>query len=430
MNNNTTTNNTTTNFDTLYGIDKKGKYKKWDIYVQNFETYSEFVYSYGYIDGKQVVCKQKIEKGKNIGKKNETTHYEQAILEAKSKWNKKKDLEGYSITIDSQNEQKNSMTKNDDIKQKNSMTKNDGIKQKNSMTNKSTQILHETIYPMLAHDYKKNINKLSYPCYIQPKLDGYRMIYNSYTKKCTSRQGKEFDIIKNTDLYKELLQLNENIILDGELYVHNGIFENLGILRKKKLSNNDIDKLNEIEYHIYDIVNTDLQYELRLNELQNLFKKHDFKKLKIVETIKVNREKEIKFNHDNFISNNYEGSILRNITGLYKLKFRSTDLLKYKDFEDNEYKIVDFTFEKNTSEVNEDLIVWICENENGDTFKVRPKGTHEERKMLFKECNKNFNKFKNRNLYVKYFELTDNNIPRFATTKTDTYISYIRDTIE
>lgn len=403
-------------FDTLYGIDKKDKCKQWDIYVEDFGHYTELVYSYGYIDGKKVICKQVIEKGKNIGKKNETSHYEQALLEAKSKWNKKKDLEGYSTDL-------NLIKNNLNDKKIANDNKNKTVKNDNKIT--------ETIYPMLAQDYKKHNAKLKFPCYIQPKLDGYRMIYNFNTQKCTSRQGKEFDIIKNTELYNELQAINDNnIILDGELYIHNGIFENLGILRKKKLSEEDKTKLNEIEYHIYDIIDLSLKYKERNNVLKSLFDKYKFKKIKLVKSIEINSENEIKQAHDNFINENYEGSILRNSDGLYKIKFRSTDLLKYKDFEDNEYKIVNYTFEKNTSDVGEDLIVWICETENGDIFKVRPKGTHEERKMLYKECLDNFDKFKNRKLYVKYFELTENNIPRFPTTKTETYTSYLRDIIE
>lgn len=419
-------------FDTLYGIDKKDKIKQWDIYVEDFGHYTELVYSYGYIDGKKVICKQIIEKGKNIGKKNETSHYEQAVLEAKSKWNKKKDLEGYSTNL---NEVKN---KNDNTIKDNTINNNtikENTIKENTIKDKDNIIKHNTIYPMLAHDYKKHANKLKFPCYIQPKLDGYRMIYNNFTKKCTSRQGKEFDVIKNTELFSELQSINlqeqiNDIILDGELYVHNGIFENLGILRKKKLSDEDKIKLNTIEYHVYDIINPNLKYYERYNLLKSIFEKNTFKKLKFVESIEIKSENDIKNVHDRFIDKNYEGSILRNSNGLYKIKFRSTDLLKYKDFEDNEYKIVDYTFEKNTSDVGENLIVWICETENGDIFRVRPKGTHEERKMLYKKCVNNFDQFKNRKLYVKYFELTDNNIPRFPTTKTESYTSYIRDTIE
>ena len=86
----------------------------------------------------------------------------------------------------------------------------------------------------------------------------------------------------------------------------------------------------------------------------------------------------------------------------------------------------DFTFEKDTSKNDENLIVWICKTESGDTFNIRPKGTREERQDLYKRGNQ----FIGRRLHVKYFELTESNIPRFPTTKSDSYTSYIRDVVE
>ena len=159
---------------------------------------------------------QTINTGKNIGKKNETTHYEQAISEAKSKW-KKKSEQGYSTTkITNNNTNETKITNNTDDA-------------------KITNVENIVTFPMLAQDYHKQKSKLSYPAYIQPKLDGYRMLYNSKTQYCNSRQGKEFGIIRQTDLYKELTKINgDGIILDGELYLHNGIFEHLGIFHLLK----------------------------------------------------------------------------------------------------------------------------------------------------------------------------------------------------
>jgi hypothetical protein len=56
----------------------------------------------------------------------------------------------------------------------------------------------------------------------------------------------------------------------------------------------------------------------------------------------------------------------------------------------------------------------------------RPKGTREERKELYKRGSQ----FIGRKLQVKYFELTEAGIPRFPTTKSESYTTYIRDTIE
>ena len=402
-------------FQPLYGIDIKNKIKEWKISVTNMGGYSTMVYSYGYINGKKVECSQNIDKGKNLGKKNATTHYEQAISNAKSKWNQKID-EGYSIDFNSiENKLKCSV----DIEVIETVL--------------AETVLVETVFPMLAQDYFKHKSKLQWPCFIQPKLDGYRMIYNNLDKSCMSRQGKSFDIIKQTLLYTELQNLfpqSNNLILDGELYLHGGVFEHLGILRKKKLTNNDIEKLQQIEYHVYDIVDKSKSFKQRYEFLKNMLSEKKVTKIKLVQTFEIKNEKELECKHKRFIDDNYEGSILRNTNGKYKCKARSCDLLKYKDFEDAEFPIIDYTFEIDTTETNKNLVVWICETPNKTSFNIRPKGTKEERQQLFKECEENFDKYKGRNLYVKYFELTENNVPRFPTTKTNSYTSYIRDIVE
>jgi ATP-dependent DNA ligase len=392
-------------FDTLYGKDVNGKVKEWNIKVIKNEDHSLIEVLFGYQNGKMTPKLQRIDVGKNIGKKNETSHYQQALLEAQSKW-KKKSESGYLVLT----------SKKDNV----SDTKELGITT-NTTNNTTTNII---TFPMLANDFNKHKQKLIYPAYIQPKLDGYRMSYNSKTKFCNSRQGKEFDIVRKTDLYKELVDITENIILDGELYIHNGVFEHLGMLRKKKLSNDDIQKLNEIEYHVYDIIDSEKTYEQRYEFLLDFFSKNHFVKIKLVETKIIHSESELKIQHLNFVKNNYEGSIVRNKNGMYRCKARSSDLLKYKDFIDYEFEIIDFTSEKDNN--NNNLIVWVCQTKSLLHFNVRPKGTREERIELYSKASE----FIGKKLYVKFFELTEAGIPRFPTTKTDSYTTYIRNVIE
>jgi len=401
-------------FETLYGYDVKGKMKSWSIIVTDNGDHSVIKTDFGYVNGKMTTSLQTINTGKNIGKKNETTHYEQAISEAKSKW-KKKSEQGYSTNATNNNATNNNATNNNATN-----TEND------------TDDTNIVTFPMLAQDYHKQKSKLVYPAYIQPKLDGYRMLYNSKTQYCNSRQGKEFGIIRQTDLYKELTKITGEFVLDGELYLHNGIFEHLGILRKKKLSKDDIQKINQIEYHVYDIVLPETCYEQRYQILIGLFEKLDSQKIKLVLTKVIFSEQELKNSHLEFIKDNYEGSIVRNKAGKYRCKARSSDLLKYKDFEDAEFKIVDFTFEKDTSKDNENLVVWICEIESstsvqqGTRFNIRPKGTRQERQELYKRGSEFIGKL----LQVKYFELTENQVPRFPTTKSESYTTYIRNIVE
>lgn len=391
------------NFDTLYGKSKDNKIKTWKISVECYDQYSDIVTLYG--SGRKIETRRRITSGKNLNKLNATTHYQQAILEATSKWNKKTTLEKYSTN-------------------QNEFLDANVSKHENRIA-----------FPMLAQDFSKHKKKINYPCFLQPKLDGYRMIYNTTSKSITTRQGKEFNIVKQTSkLYKELCSLPEGYILDGELYVHNSnevSFENLGVLRKtKSLTQQDKINLDKIEYHVYDIVDISLPYNTRKNIIEMLLKPHNPEMIKIVKTIEVQNEEDIQKFHDQFVNlEGYEGTIIRNNNGMYKEKYRSYDLLKFKDFMDSEFEIVDYTFEKDTSGEDKNLIVWIIQIKDSILCKVRPKGTKEQRQELYAQCQHDFSQFKGKKLWTKFFEYTSDGNLRFPTTKTTDVSSYIRNDI-
>jgi len=361
-------------FEPLYATDKNGKTKEWNIRVDNHNTHSKIVYSYGYIDGKKTIYELEISKGKNIGKKNETTHYQQALTDAESRWKKKMTIDGYSP-----------------------------FKNKDESSEVS-----ESLSPMLAHDYNKHSKKVEFPCFIQPKLDGYRMVYNSKDKKMYSRNGKEYSILQGTNLHEELGRINVN--LDGELYIHNNLkFEDYGVLRKKKLSKEDEKVLENMEYHVYDVI-IEEDYHQRHKILSMITVHTDL--IKLVPTYMCNNKEDIETYHSRFISEGYEGSMIRNYNGLYMQKYRSYNLLKYKNFDDAEYKIIDYTYENDVLGKNDKVIVWICKTREGKTFNVPSKGTREERNKLYEDGKEYIGKM----LSVQYFGLTNDGIPRFPKT--------------
>jgi len=73
---------------------------------------------------------------------------------------------------------------------------------------------------------------------------------------------------------------------------------------------------------------------------------------------------------------------------------------------DKEYKITGFTTGVGRFEGS---VVWVCETEDGKLFRVVPQGTMEERQESYKNADKHIGE----HLKVKFFELTDDNIPRF-----------------
>ena len=74
---------------TLYGIDSKGNIKVWKGSVTDEGDQSVIEYQFGLELGKKQVQTKTITDGKNIGRSNETTPYEQAVKELKSKKIKK-----------------------------------------------------------------------------------------------------------------------------------------------------------------------------------------------------------------------------------------------------------------------------------------------------------------------------------------------------
>jgi hypothetical protein len=403
-----------TKFQPLFGKSKDGKCKNWEIRVEKYKDYSEIVTLYGYVN--KIETRVRVSKGKNIGKSNETTHYQQAISDATSKWNKKKDIEKYVLKME-------------DLKSEN----NEKVEGESKETKQSVN--DEPVLPMLAQEFQKQKKKVKYPCYMQPKLDGYRMIYDSTNKRMTTRQGKDFTIVKESGLLlEELYQIPKGWILDGELYVHTDLsFEDLGVLRKTKgLTFEEKEKLGKVEYFVYDCIrgdniNDSTSFEKRWQQLQWL--KNKFQKIKLVDTFTVENENEILKTHQLCVQDGFEGSMIRNKEGRYLEKNRSYDLLKYKDFKDAEFEIVNYTNEVDTSGDDKNLVVWIVKIKPDLLCKVRPKGNKEQRQQIYQECETKFDKYRGRKLWVKFFDYTSDGNLRFPTTKTNDVESYIRDEI-
>ena len=348
-------------FDVLYGNSKNNKVKRWAISVNTTDEESYIIVEHGYIDGAMITNTTTITKGKNIGKVNETTHLEQALSEAASKWSKKK-FQGYS---------------------------EDNNKKK------------DIILPMLALDYNKYSKNIEFPSFIQPKLDGVRCIF--YKNDLVSRTGKVFTGLRH--ILEELQDLD--LVLDGELYSYSLPFQQLvGLVRKETLTDTCKSNIKKIIFIIYDVVVDDKNYKERYDILSKFFKTKGLQYTKFLDTCIAKDHNDINRNLVKYINKGYEGAIIRNFKGLYIKNARSKDLQKYKKFKDNEFDIIGGV---DGVGVEEGLIIWICVTQENKRFNVRPKGTHEERRELFK----NKDRYIGKKLIVKYFELTDDNVPRF-----------------
>ncbi len=365
-------------FPTLFGESAHGKRKVWQIRVEARGDHGVVVTEHGYEGNKMTSNERVIEKGKNIGRANATTALQQAISEAQSTWNKKRDA-GYTTGLDFE----------EPISADECVAESVGTRQ-------------ISVLPMLAHDYNKRGKSIVFPCFAQKKLDGVRCVASG--RGLFSRNGKGFPHLGF--IQSEIAALGGEYLLDGELYSDTLSFQEIvGLVKKEKLRAQDAAKLQQIHLCVYDLVDTERTNEERLGVLQSLLKTPTAH-LRLLETEECRSKEDVKTLHARFVSEGYEGLMLRNKAAKYRVGQRSADLQKYKEFEDAEYPVLGF---KEGEGLEKGCVIWICRTTKGQEFAVRPRGTHEERAALFAEGTKYIGKF----LTVRYQELTTDGIPRF-----------------
>ena len=352
-----------TKLETLYHQGKTGAIVQWNIWTENADICTE----YGQIGGKMQTSR-KTATPKNVGRANATTADEQAILEAKAMHKKRLDAK-YSLTIE-------------DAKK-------------------------EVFLPMLAASFDKRKDKVTYPVDVQPKLDGVRCLayWDGDSVKLMSRGGKQWNCCQH--IIDELEQvLPKDWVLDGELYIHGSTFQEITKLVKKLRP----ESVN-VQFHVYDVPRAgnwcgNGGWDNRKNVLDYFADHGHCKSVKVVESHYATCEEDVYKLQSQFLEDGYEGAIVREMDGEYKFGYRSNKLLKVKNFMDKEYLIAGFTTGVGRFD---GCIVWVCMTEDGQSFKVVPQGTMEERQETYQNADKHIGDW----LKVKFFELTDDGIPRF-----------------
>jgi len=351
----------------LYGKSRNGKDKIWKIKVINREFNSEIHVEHGYLDGKKTKSCKVISIGKNIGKKNETTHFEQSILEAKSAWKKKID----------KNYQEGEYQEDEAVK-----------------------------LPTLALEYSKRGHEIKVPCYAQPKLNGVRCMAVRDAEgeiKLYSRLGKEWKVLDHIiEELKKFMYFDE--IFDGELYIHGWSFQKIISAVKRDEAKEDT---LSMQYHIYDIAMEDLDFIDRVGIIYEKINNEN-NIIKRVSTKRINSKEEIYEYHDLIKEDGYEGIMLRNLEGGYQFQYRSKNLQKLKSFLDKELKIIGG---KEGNGKSEGQCIFICEvnKEEGKTVDVRCVGKDSVRREQWDNLEQYIGKW----LKVKYQEESENGIPIF-----------------
>lgn len=350
--------------ETIYKATKGGKVQEWTIEVvkNRYRTIS------GQTDGKKVVSEWTEVYGKNEGKANATTDNEQALKEAEAK--RKLKLErGYFENIKNINKK-------------------------------------QYFEPMLAAKWEDYKDKVTYPIYSQPKLDGIRCIVT--VDGMFSRNGKE--ILSAPHIRESLQPLfdeNPDLIFDGELYADkfaNDFNKIVSLVKKTKPTAEDLkESAKNIDYWIYDLPSVDDVFTTRYGV--NLCALRLPKCCLIVPTHTVKNENEVMERYGQYVEAGYEGQMLR-LNGMYENK-RSKNLLKHKSFIDEEYTILDICEGEGNRAGTAGYMVF--ETTEGKRFKSNVKGTWEETAEMLK----NKKKLIGKEATIKYFNLTPDGIPRF-----------------
>jgi len=373
----------TKKFPRMYALTKLGNVKWYEIEVIPKDFLPR-------IKGAQMICRKatsltaKVQtdvhdykEGKNIGRSNETTPFQQAVSEAESSMSKLRD-EGYTETMP----------------------------EKGAVHNTDAQGAPK---PMLAQKFPERKDKITYPVLVQPKLDGCRALCRIVNGEVvfTSRNGKVINTLGHIE--NDVKASLSDGVLDGELYIHKESFQT--VIRAIKKLNADSPR---VQYRVYDLAMPDETMQDRHLRLQKVVQDIASSFVEIVPTYTCVNEGHVLKKFSQFLERGYEGAMIRTMEGEYEFGFRSKHLLKLKEFEEAEYEIIDV--EEATGR-DKGTAVFVCKvktsGKNFIPFNVRPVGTYEQRQQYLTDKKKLIGK----QLTVQYQGVSEDSIPRFPVGK-------------
>lgn len=388
---------------TLYKLDTKGKQRQWTITVVTDGHTGDIIIDTGLVEGKKVRQVISIDKGKNVGKANATTPATQALAEAQAKLEQQL-RSGYVKDLA-------------DLKA--SGTLGSGLPQ-----------------CLLAHKYSidgslkssKTLAKMGLvgkKIYISPKLDGTRCLIDITNDSAImyTRRGDIYTV-QIPSILKEVIEnklrnfpQRVNLILDGELYPKEGSnmsFNELNGHLKRK-DNVDLEKISQINYNIYDIMDESV-YPIRYEMLKKFESEH----VKVVpQTEIVATDENITEKLEEFLGQKFEGLMFRKLDMPYEHK-RSWQLVKVKLFEDFEAKLLGIEEDSRGGGLIGGFILEMptpTRDRDGKlitTFKAGVSGLTQEEQ---KDITKNIDKYIGNLATVECFSFSEYGVARFPKVK-------------
>ena len=365
----------------LYKRTKNGSIQQWKVVVEG----NAFYIIEGLKDGKLTTSIPYVCQAKNIGRSNETTAEEQAKKEAAAAYKRKLDRNYY-----------------EDI------TKCD---------------IKKYFEPMLAEKFEDLKDKIIYPVFSQPKLDGIRCILNN--EGMWSRYGKPFVSAQHIyRILKPLFDQNPSLIFDGELYCNKYMhdFNTIAsyVRTSKTLTPQKIKRIeSELQYWIYDLPSYTGGFYERFHELIRILPTQS-SCIVAVSTIAVNSREELDdIYYNRYLEDGFEGQIIR-VGGSNYENYRTKALIKRKEFYDKEYKIIDVIEGVGNRTGTAGKFVMYLHDPNewfkgmpwnkDNTFESNIKGNFSYLKKILKEKNNLIGKLAT----IRYPNLTPAGKPRFG----------------
>jgi len=246
--------------------------------------------------------------------------------------------------------------------------------------------------PMCAFKWQDHRSKLTFPFYVQPKLNGVRALYHQgimQSRGLREEEGKIWDPLVVEHFTEPLaLACPPTWLLDGELYCHGKSLQQINsaiaVKRKSKSSITD-----EIQYHVFDIVDTQSLHRPfhERAELLELLKTnlviHQATTIKVVPTTLINTPGLDDELYGSYRSQGYEGLMYRLPTAPYGFaeecgnkENRWKYLLKRKGWIDDEFLIIGFDL--TTGEKGNQGFQLTCQTSSGTEFTVGSGLSHEQ----------------------------------------------------
>jgi ATP-dependent DNA ligase len=354
------------------------------------DSFAQHWTKYGFVDGKMTTSAPTYVKvGKNIGRANETNVVQQAIVAARSKWNKKIKSAGFVVDRDEVDVLQNGRIK--------------------PMALRELPVQH----PDSDFNIESKLYEEGETMFVSTKYDGNRMLAHLVDDK-VELYGRSGEVIPN-DLshikaaMKPILIRHPNYIFDGEAFVPGMPHELINGMLKKKSTDS-----SAMVYNIFDIYmreDKDTPFSERYKILSKIKMKSP---LMFVKSVTTKSSGEIEKLYTAAIEEKMEGLVLRRPTGIYEAhgrsEIRSSDILKLKPLYDSEFKIIGFGEGVGKSA---GAIEWVLQTEDGSkAFSATPKMSLDDRRKLFHVVSNFPEQYIGKSMRVIYSGLTKRGIPR------------------